>query len=671
MTDNWNTIEGQTPHDRAMTYNTLPTDDVIEDSFAKLYDRGLAILKQARFSLERSPVGAHCGHNAYIRTTPRDIKGITCPDWFKVLRLLETPEDEAELTNTLLRSEAATAEIQQFWSPLTQPLSGQRATPLQGYVERLQRIDQNARKQNESLPYELGIQVSGFTKATAANEPPPRAYIPPREWFKDSVQQLKFCDIFTLWPDAELEMLKLILGRAWLGRSNAKLIGEPSIVQHTFRSVGIVIGEDAGLGKSTIFDKLSKATNATGYRWSNFRNISEQFGLGDIVESDISYKDDVTGATLKALISSENTKIIASGGQIFVEDKFQKGTSVRSKCVLLANTNEWNPRLVYSLDSGTVDRIKLLSTYRRAELNTEAKKRASDVAKNSPNFAPFVHLPWLANELDVSEECLMLWACRLAVDAFNELTFRQGDVPNESLRKRIHDVSSRLRYAFNKDCTRSLISAMIMSHIIVSHLPDRVLGIQPYEMLEINPAVLGTVFDNFRCLVTDRGMYRLRELIKYHWELNNRPDTHPWSCIRKLNMLSVMEANKKFSNAVSAKATLDEQVESLFGAIRLRDGFTGSKDIIWVTSAWQACQGYVENIESLARTVDKIMVGNPAVFKNSMIGISRAVRGIADDEWLTNCDYTPALVDKLLSEESNDFDIKQYKDILQTAEWQF
>ena len=259
MTDRWNVAKGQTPHDKAMSYKAQqPSNDLdLNSDFAKLYSDGLKILNSNRFTLVRNPLGGHCGHDAYIRTKPLPLRGITYPTWFKTLRLIDSPEDEALLVSSLVRSPTSYSELLEFWRPLTLPVSGQKSSKLLGYVERLQRIDENKRKQNEALPFELGIQISNFSESVAKAGGTPRAYIPPRDWFAPEVQQLTFADVFTLWPEAELRMLQLILGRGCTGRANSQLIGEAGVLEHTFRSVGIIVGEDAGLGKSTIFNMLS------------------------------------------------------------------------------------------------------------------------------------------------------------------------------------------------------------------------------------------------------------------------------------------------------------------------------------------------------------------------------------------------------------------------------
>lgn len=678
MSDPWNPqLESETPHGKAQNFNTKTGGNAKQDQaestdYARLYEQGIKLFKRAGFELVRSPSGSHCGHKVYRKSVPRQVNGITFPDWFRYLRLVETVEDETVLSNAMLRGvDSGHVELQQFWSPLTQPMSGVKSSPLQGYVERLAKIDSAHMTQNESEPLALGIQYSDFTKQTSKSHSIPRAFVPPTEWFNEKLRNVTFRDVFTLWPEAETSMLMLVLGRVMAGRSGSVPIGTDKVLEHTYRTVAIVIGEDAGLGKSTVFEKLFKAINLVGYQRVNFRDIGERFGIGDVADSDIAYKDDVTGKTLINLIGSENTKIIATGGPIVGEDKFQKANSTLSRTVLLANTNVWDPRSAYNLDPGTVDRIKLLTTYRRNELHKQGVDKCSSVASDSPNFAPFIHIPWLAKKLDVSEESLMLWACRLAVDEFTKYTFWRGEVPSEALRLKIHSLSSRLQYSFNKDSTRAIISCMLFSHVLLSHLQHKQSSRRRFEWREMNQEVLVKSFKDFRAFASDQGLYRLRELVRLHWEQNGRPDTHPWSGIRKLNVLSLRNAMGAMTEAVSRRAPLPELVKSTFEQLTLRDGFKGSTDIVWVTSAWQACRGYMDDIEQMARTISAIIDDDtidPLQMDVVRERIGTLAGGTTDDQWLDDTSYTPSRVAELMPQHKG-MNIAQYGDKLLSTKW--
>jgi hypothetical protein len=74
----------------------------------------------------------------------------------------------------------------------------------------------------------------------------PRIWVPDKEWFDPVLRQVTFADVFTIFPKAEQEMLRLIIGRVGVGRANHLPPGRTSPVDHTARMAGVIVGKDAG-----------------------------------------------------------------------------------------------------------------------------------------------------------------------------------------------------------------------------------------------------------------------------------------------------------------------------------------------------------------------------------------------------------------------------------------
>lgn len=552
MTDDYNS---------ASNYKAEQSYAALESS--SLYEQGIRALKLAGFSLVPNLHGAHCGHDVLLRVRPREVAGINYPHHFHCLRKLETEHEEALLVKTIACNAMLDAETQKFWSPLITPKPGTDNSDLRGHVERLHRIQETHRSQNEDQPLHYGVQVANFDETVSA----PRAYVPPEEWFDDNVRSLRLGDLLTLWPEAELEMLAIIIGRGLVGPSFTQLLGDKEPIIHTFRSLAIVVGEDPGLGKSTIFNMLFRTISTMGYVRYNFRTTTEQFGLSEVIKSDFAYKDDMTVASLSALIRAENTKTIASSGQMYVEKKFQGGHNAESRTVIICNTNEWDPRAVYGLDAGIVSRVKLLSTFTKNEV--------------PEHKLPFVNIPTLAKDLGVQEQTLMMWVCRLCVNEFLQYVSYRGEVPSTRLATRVASLTTRLRFQFHKDCTREIVTTMSFC----SETTALIKGGQ-YYMPELSINSLREHIRSLRFIMSDAGFHPLKALLKQHWELLDRPENHPWLGIKKLNIFSVKNAEAKLNEAVQVGLPLDEVCKRVFGAFMLRDGFKGSNDIVWVTKAW-------------------------------------------------------------------------------------
>ena len=630
MSDPFNGKPDDTPQDRAASYNSnsMQLDDDTALAFERLYQEGCQALAVAGFIVERDATGAHCGHNVYRVAPPRPIKGVSIPPWFRVKRLVETEEEEGMLAATISCNDMLSPEARAFWMPLTNPKSGQQVSELRGYVDRLIRVDNAYSSQHEDEPFELGIS---FHPAELERHPKaaPRAYVPERSWFKPSLHSLRFSDIVTLWPEAECQMLQLILGRVAVGRNNHIPTGRDEPVRHTFRSAAIIVGEDPGMGKSTTFNLLFSALVKTGYKRSNFRNLSDRFNLGQVVKADIAYKDDVVSKTLKTLLAEEATKIIVSGGQLLVEDKFENGYNVWANSVVIANTNEYDPRISYDLDPGIVDRMKLLSTYRKSEL------AALEAESSSPSLAPDKHTEYLADLHGVEPATIWLWAFRLAADYFEELILDKS--VNNRLAEEVQYVTSKLRLQFNKDVTRQTMGAIALFNFLYC--------LEQYTedgetLPELSKAHTDASLKAFNYLAVNQEFYRARALIKRHWEITGRQDSHPWLGIRKLNLNCLKYVELASRDALAANVQLKAYIDEVFSKFSYRDGFSGSKDIVWVTKSWETVRFEQRTLLDLAQRVKICMTDNKEEFTDCLKGL-RKKNAVVNYNYLDDVTYSP------------------------------
>jgi len=109
-------------------------------------------------------------------------------------------------------------------------------------------------------------------------------------------------------------MLRLILGRVGVGRANHLPPGRTDPVDHTARMAGVIVGKDAGLGKSTLFNGLTAALQRCGFVTHTFKSTEDRFGLKAAALSDIAYKDDTSLTSLKKFLAAEETKILITNG---------------------------------------------------------------------------------------------------------------------------------------------------------------------------------------------------------------------------------------------------------------------------------------------------------------------------------------------------------------------
>lgn len=208
----------------------------------ELYNAGIAALKARGFILELIEGGEHVNHRILKPQSPPDVRGITYPNNFEPLQdISDLHFDDIEKA---FNREICGAEVRDFWTPLFRPKAGE--SELQSYTERLLKMRQIDKNKNihQTLNYGHTFDPAGRWGGDPVSNP--RIWVPERDWFDPALRKVTFGDIFTIFPEAEQEMLRLILGRIGVGRSNHLPPGRSEPVDHTARMAGVIVGKDAG-----------------------------------------------------------------------------------------------------------------------------------------------------------------------------------------------------------------------------------------------------------------------------------------------------------------------------------------------------------------------------------------------------------------------------------------
>ena len=139
----------------------------------------------------------------------------------------------------------------------------------------MERIQQNVNI-HDVLDYGHSFDPDGTLTGNKAVRSP-RVWVPDRDWFDDKLHSVTLADVFTIFPEAETEILSLIIGRVGVGRSNHKPPGFTEPVDHTARMAAVVVGKDAGLGKSTLFNGMTAAFSRCGFLTHTFKSTEDRF----------------------------------------------------------------------------------------------------------------------------------------------------------------------------------------------------------------------------------------------------------------------------------------------------------------------------------------------------------------------------------------------------------
>ena len=339
------------------------SDDKAPSNLSELYNKGIEHLKMFGFVVELNETGDHIKHRILKPTPPPAVDGIKYPSYFLPLQDISVMDDFQRVERAF---ESAEAEVRDFWTPLFRPKSGE--TDLLNFAERLlkmKKIQQNINI-HEVLDYGHSFDPDGALTGHEKSRNP-RVWVPAKSWFDPKLHEVTLEDVFTIFPHAEVEMLKLMIGRIGVGRSNHLPPGFSDPVDHTARMAAVIVGKDAGLGKSTIFNGMTAAFSKCGFLTHTFKSTEDRFGLKAAALADIAYKDDTAMKSLKSFLSAEETKILITNGPFQTEEKFQNAEQIWPKCVMLVT-----PPISSFPRSGTSLRVARL-THRRIPSSARPK----------------------------------------------------------------------------------------------------------------------------------------------------------------------------------------------------------------------------------------------------------------------------------------------------------
>lgn len=317
---------------------------------ALIYSEGETILTRNGYTLELKEGGDHCNHSILKPSEIQEIRGIRLPGEFRPLQEIHE-SDELNTIANLFKPENVSQEVRDFWSPIFNPKPGE--SDLMSFSTRKLKMKKVEEKRKFSEPVKLGHTFDPTGSLTNGNlVKSPKIWVPAREWFDPSLHDVKFEDVFTIFPRAERKLLMLLLGRIGVGKSNHIPEGWKEAVSHTARMAAIIVGKDPGLGKSTLFNGMIAAFTKCGFNVQTFRSTDDRFGMKATALSDIAYKDDTALPSLKKFLASEETKTIITNGRFQVEDKFMAAEQINSRAVFIVNSNDWNSKFAYDLDPG-------------------------------------------------------------------------------------------------------------------------------------------------------------------------------------------------------------------------------------------------------------------------------------------------------------------------------
>jgi hypothetical protein len=324
-----------------------------------------------------------------------------------------------------------------------------------------------------------------------------------------------------------------------------------------------------------------RAMQYCGYDVVSMGDFGSRFNQGAVISSHLAYNDDLTMESLEKMLKAHSFKSVVTGGTEKVENKGTDAIEVVSNTVIIANCNEIRSEISYSLDSGAISRLALISTYRVFEQEEMSEQAGRDLH-------PVANIRHLCNTLDVDELTLFMKIMRDCTDFFLDKVNSGTDVHFYS-----EQLLPYLRIQIHKNALECFIRFCFLAYAIRdqkgtgNHLPEMTLG------------SLGTILESTRFLMVDMKANNLRKNMKEHWEQTKRDQAHPYWAQRKMLITSVDKAYETF-NTFKADKDLSLATENVFTALTLRDGFSMSKKTSHIVRTWEMVRGEKNKIYKLA-----------------------------------------------------------------------
>jgi hypothetical protein len=605
---------------------------------ATLYTTGVKLLEKAGYQIEANECGPHVKHIIRRPALAPEVKGIQYPDSFRPFQEIHQVSD-LEALDSIFNEVICGADVREFWQPIFKPQPGESALHL--FIERYLKMKQISEQMaiHEPMNLQHSFDPAGRLGRKPAHNP--LVWVPDRAWFDPVLHNLKFSDVFTIFPHAEQELLKLILGRVGVGRTNHIPPGWGEPIKHTARMAAVIVGKDPGLGKSTIFNGMTAAFSKCGFSTHTFKDVENRFGLKGAALSNIAYKDDTSLISLKKFLASESTKILVTNGIFETEEKYMNPEQVQPRTVIIVNSNDWNNKFAYDLDPGIIDRIKVISTLRELEVKNMLKNNtlAGTLSEGSPDLRPYSHIPFLAEKLGVSQEAIYLWCLRLATDRFWEIISDNSDPMVNRLQMEVRYWTSRQKIRFKADVIQSVVNAMAFAHALRTNPSS------PKFMPEFNLSFLYEYLRSLYFVAVDPSCQPVTKLMKESWKKTGGSSSHYFEGFRELRWNSVKTATMAAREILfdennqrkpsSKEAVSMKTVKDIFEILALRDGFKMGGEASYVIETWENCRANEEELFEEARHLASLM-DEEDLKRLRTVNPDRCI-----DTWLMHPSYSP------------------------------
>ena len=218
---------------------------------------------------------------------------------------------------------------------------------------------------------EITVQHDPRGKEIAHRVVPSVGDLPQKLWDnRESVVK----SILGIYPEAEQQALLLGLGRTLAGSNHDVALGSKGRhkLDSTYRNLNLSYG-DAGIGKSTLFNRLSEVLKEHGYDVVTIQPNMNRFSLSpQAAKASMLYIDDMTDRTLIDWTGANSNllKSYVTNGTISIEQKYRDPVQLEARGVIFSNANNIPRKAIYQAtkDSGFESRLTIMRTKNHSQL---------------------------------------------------------------------------------------------------------------------------------------------------------------------------------------------------------------------------------------------------------------------------------------------------------------
>jgi hypothetical protein len=211
----------------------------------------------------------------------------------------------------------------------------------------------------------------------------------------------------------------------------------------------------------------------------------------------------------------------------------------------------------------------------------------------------------------VSEEAIMLWACRLAADEFYDLINVDITLGENKLHNRILDIRPNLRYGFNQNLTiQVFLGLLLVSNLKEWALPGGGVDVFKEESFTnygdiidtdwvrrdfdgLNGASFGMLYN---LLEENKQLVHFKQALKLDWENHNKTNMSVYPLLSNLDEVTLLQAARVFNEELPSNLDRIEALSKAFKHIKLRNGFGLSSDPMWLLKNWESARHYAINL---------------------------------------------------------------------------